>query len=198
MDQLLEDFDRNQIGQEADNQLMDVLSLTYDDSTHHVHEPSLSISGQNIAGSPTLELNDIIHDILYSDTETTDHVTQQEQHNDVTTLATPTESCMLSWEDAKTSVIDNSSTTCSSSNGYAANSSLNQFTYQFVVEPNHAIKENESQVYLTQSKYTSGYYYYTANIINITNNTKIDSRKSNSPIPQDKLLQLLLMSQLPN
>ena len=153
MDQFMEEFDRNQIGQEADNQLMEALSLTYDDSTHHVHEPSLSISGQNIAGSPTLELNDIIHDILYSDTETTDHVMQQVQHNDVTTLATPTDPCMLSCEDANISVIDNSSSTYASSNEYAANSSLDRFTYQFVIEPHHAIKENVSQVYLTYSNY---------------------------------------------
>ena len=198
MDQFIEDFDRNQIGQEADNPLMDALSLMYDDSIHHVHEPSVSISGQEIAGRSTLELDDIVHNILYSDTETTDHVTQQAQHNDVTILVSPTESCMVSWEDANTSAIDNSSSTCSSSNGYAANASLDRFTYQFAIEPIHAMKENEFQVHLTQSKYTSGYYYYTANIIDITNNTKIDSRQFNSPIYQDKLLQLLLMSQLPN
>ena len=158
MDQFIEDFDRNQIGQEADNPRMDAFSLMYDDSIHNVHKPSVSISGQEIPGRSTLELDDIVHNILYSDTETTDHVTQQQaQHNDVTTLVTPTESSMLSWDDATISVIDNSSSTCSCSNGYAANSSLGRFTYQFAIEPNHAMKENESQVYLTQSKYTSGY-----------------------------------------
>ena len=40
----MEDFGRNQIGQEADNQLMDAFSLMGDDSIHHVHEPSVSIS----------------------------------------------------------------------------------------------------------------------------------------------------------
>ena len=147
MDQFIEDFDRNQIGQEADNPRMDAFSLMYDDSIHNVHKPSVSISGQEIAGRSTLELDDIVHSILYSDTETTDHSMQQVQHNDVTTLATPTESCMLSCEDANISVIDNSSSTHASSNGYAANSSLDRFTYQFVIEPNHAITENEYQVY---------------------------------------------------
>ena len=146
MDQFIEDFDRNQIGQEADNPLMDALSLMYDDSIHHVHEPSVSISGQMIASRPTLELNDIVHNIWYSDTETTDHVTQQAQHKDVTTLLSPAELCMLSCENENSSVIDNCSSICSSSNGYATNSSLDRFTYQFVIEPNHAIKENESQV----------------------------------------------------
>ena len=146
MDQFMEDFGRNQIGQEADNQLMDAFSLMDDDSIHHVHEPSVSISGQMIASKSTLELSDIVHDIWYSDTETTDHVTQQAQHKDVTTLLTPAELCMLSCENANNSVIDNCSSTCSSSNGYATNSSLDRFTYQFVIEPNHAIKENESQV----------------------------------------------------
>ena len=145
MDEFMEDFNRNQIDQEADNQMMDAFSLMDDDSVHH--EPSVSISGQKIAGSSTLELNDIVHNILYSDTETTDHVMQQVQHNDVTTLATPAESCMLSCEDANISVIDNSSSTNASTNGYAANSSLDRFTYQFVIEPNHAIKENEYEVY---------------------------------------------------
>ena len=146
MDQFIEDFDRNQIGQEADNPLMDALSLMYDDSIHHVHEPSVSISGQMIASRSTLELNDIVHDIWYSDTEITDPVTQQAQHKDVTTLLTPAELCMLSCENANSSVIDNCSSSCSSSNGYAPNSSSDRFTYQFVIEPNHAIKENESQV----------------------------------------------------
>ena len=157
MDQFIEDFDRNQIGQEADNPLMDAVCLMYDDSIHHVHEPSVSISGQEIAGRSTLELDDIVHNILYSDTETTDHVTQQAQHKDVTTLLTPADLCMLSCENANNSVIDNCSSTCSSSNGYATSSSLDQFTYQFVIEPNHAIKENESEVLLTYSSYRSCY-----------------------------------------
>ena len=146
MDQFMEDFGRNQIGQEADNQLMDAFSLMDDESIHHVHEPSVSISGQMIASRSTLELNDIVHNIWYSDTETTDHVTQQAQHKDVTTLLTPAELCMLICENANSSVIDNCSSSCSSSNEYATNSSLDRFTYQFVIEPNHAIKENESQV----------------------------------------------------
>ena len=62
MDQFMEEFDRNQIGQEADNQLMDAFSLMDNDSVHH--EPSVSISGQTIAGSSSLELNDIVHNIL--------------------------------------------------------------------------------------------------------------------------------------
>ena len=157
MDQFIEDLDRNQIGQEADNQLMDAFSLMDADSIHHVHEPSVSISGQMIASKSTLELSDIVHDIWYSDTETTDHVTQQAQHKDVTTLLTPAELCMLSCENANNSVINNCSSTCSSSNGYATSSSLDRFTYQFAIEPNHAMKENEFQVHLTQSKYTSGY-----------------------------------------
>ena len=146
MDQFIEDLDRNLIGQEADNQLIDAFSLMDDESIHHVHEPSVSTSGQMIASKSTLELNDIVHDIWYSDTETTDHVTQQAQHKDVTTLLTPAELCTLSCENANSSVIDNYSSSCSSSNGYATNSSLDRFTYQFVIEPNHAIKENETQV----------------------------------------------------
>ena len=161
MDQFMEDFGRNQIGQETDNQLMDAFSLMDDDSIHTVHEPSVALSGQTIAARSTLELNDIVHNIWYSDTETTDNVTQQAQHNDVTTLVTPAESCMLSCENANNSVIDNCSSTCSSSNGYATSSSLDRFTYQFVIEPNHAMKEYESQVYLTYSSYTSCYYYNT-------------------------------------
>ena len=42
------------------------------------------------------------------------------------------------------------------------------------------------------------YYYNTANIINSTHATKINSRQFNRPISQETLLQLLLMSQLPN
>ena len=146
MDQFMEDFGRNQISQESDNQLMDAFSLMDDDSIHHVHEPSVSISGQKIATRSTLELNDIVHNIWYSDTETMDHVTQQAEHKEVTTLLTPAELCMLSCENANSSVIDNCSTSCSSANAYATNSSLDRFTYEFVIEPNHAIKENESQV----------------------------------------------------
>ena len=146
MDQFIEEFGRNQIGQETDDQLMDAFSLMDDDSIHPVHEPSVSLSGQTIAARSTLELNDIVHNIWYSDTETTDHVTQQAQHKDVTTLLTPAELCMLSCENANSSVIDNCSSSCSTSNGYTPNSSSDRFTYQFVIEPNHAIKENESQV----------------------------------------------------
>ena len=153
MDQFMEDFGRNRIGQETDNQLMDAFSLMDDDSIHPVHEPSVSLSGQTIAARSTLELNDIVHNIWYSDLENT----EQAQHDDVTTLVTPAESCMLSCENANNSVIDNCSSTCSSSNGYATSSSLDRFTYQFVMEPNHAMKEYESQVYLTYSSYTSCY-----------------------------------------
>ena len=159
MDQFMEDFGRNRIGQETDNQLMDAFSLMDDDSIHTVHEPSVALSGQTIAARSTLELNDIVHNILYSDTETTEYVTQQAQHNDVTTLVTPAESCMLSCKNANNSVMHNCSSTCSSSNGYATSSSLDRFTYQFVMEPNHAMKEYESQVYLTYSSYTSCYAY---------------------------------------
>ena len=159
MDQFMEDFGRNQIGQEADTQLMDVFSLMDDDSIHHVHEPAVSLSGQTTAARSTLELNDIVHNIWYDNTEITDHVTQQAQDNDVTTLVTPAESCMLSCENANISIIDNCSSTFSSSNGSATNSSLDRFTYQFVMEPNHAMKEYESQVYLTYSSYTSCYAY---------------------------------------
>ena len=159
MDQFMEEFGRNQIGQETDDQLMDAFSLMDDDSIHPVHEPSVALSGQTIAARSTLELNDIVHNIWYDNTEITDHVTQQAQDNDVTTLVTPAESYMLSYENANISVIDNCSSTFSSSNGSATNSSLDRFTYQFVIEPNHAMTENESQVYLTYSSYTSCYAY---------------------------------------
>ena len=143
MDQFMEDFGRNQIGQEADTQLMDVFSLMDDDSIHHVHEPAVSLSGQTTAARSTLELNDIVHNIWYDNTEITDHVTQQAQDNDVTTLVTPAESCMLSCENANISIIDNCSSSNSNSNGCTNNSSFDRFTYEFIFDPNHAMKENE-------------------------------------------------------
>ena len=143
MDQFMEEFGSNQIGQETDNQLMDAFSLMDEDSIHPGHEPSVSLYGQTIAATSTLELNDIVHDIWYSDLENTDRVTGQAQNDDVTTLLTPAESPIFHCENANISIIDNCASSNSNSNGYANNSSLDRFTYQFIFDPNHAIKENE-------------------------------------------------------